>query len=116
MKDNWNRRWIPTTLTLAVVIVLAGCGKSNPTSASTPNNGPAGVEISKVEKAFTSADASFRFPLDEALRIVKAGGYADALPQLQKLAANPRLTSDQKQSLQDLVQKLQTMPPQGGDR
>jgi hypothetical protein len=112
MKDNRNHRLIPMALILAAGLGLAGCSKSNTVPAPAQNTGPAGAEISKVEKVFALADASLRFPVDETLGIVKAGGYADALPQLRKLAGNAKLTAEQKQALQELVRKLETMPVQ----
>jgi hypothetical protein len=117
MKAIWNRRWVLPTLMLAAGVILGGCGKSSsgPTQTA-PTSTQGAVDLTAVRKAFESADASFRFPLDEALRIVEAGGYGDALPPLQKLAANPKLTPEQKQSLQELVQKLQAMPARGGGR
>jgi hypothetical protein len=116
MKDNWNHRPILMALVLAAGFGLAGCSKTSSVPAAAQNTGPAAAEVAKVEKVFASADASFRFPVDEALRIVKAGGYADALPQLRKLAANTRLTPDQKQALQELVQKLETTPAEAVPR
>jgi hypothetical protein len=112
MKDNRKHRLILTALMLAAGLGLAGCSKSNPGPAPAQNTGPGGAEVSKVEKAFASADACLRLPVGETLRIVKAGGYADALPQLRKPAGNARITPEQKQALQELVQKLETTPAQ----
>jgi hypothetical protein len=117
MKDNRKHGLILTALILAAGLGLAGCSKSNPTGpAPTQNTGPGGAEVAKVEKAFASADASLRFPVDDTLRIVKAGAYADALPSLRKLAGNARLTPEQKQALQELIQKLETTPGQVAPR
>ena len=116
MKDKRKHGLKFTALILAAGLGLAGCGKSNPGPAPAQTVGPGGAEAAKVEKAFASADPSLRFPVDDALRIVKAGAYADALPALRKLAGNARLTPEQKQALQELIQKLETKPAQAAPR
>jgi hypothetical protein len=41
--------------------------------------------------------------------MIKQGAYADALPELQKMATATNLTAEQKQALQDLIAKVQTL-------
>ena len=42
------------------------------------------------------------------MNLIKAGAYAEALPQLQKLASNPAIDSGQKQALETLITRLKT--------
>jgi hypothetical protein len=99
---------------LALVLgLVSGCGKSGASSASVSGNvqTASAVDASKVRRAFESADPSLKFPLEDELKIVSAGRYADALPGLRRLADNPKLSADQKQSLQELIQNLQSAAP-----
>lgn len=96
---------------LCSVVLLAGCGKSDKMPAVDPNAGLP-PEAVAVRQAFESAPPSFKNPVDETLRLVRAGqtnpmALSEALPQLQKLAANPNITAEQKQALETLIQKIQ---------
>ena len=97
----------------ALVLVLApcGCSKSNPDSAGaqSPAAGPLASEMKQVQTAFDSAEQRRKFAVEDTLRIVSAGGYADALPQLQRLAVAPNLTPEQKQALQQLITKVEAL-------
>ena len=64
-----------------------------------------------VRKAFESASPSYRNPIEEALALVRAGqinpsALAEALPQLERIAANPTISAIQKHALNELIQKI----------
>ena len=110
--DSWWRRLV-AAVCLAVVGLLAGCGGGG--SSSSPDELTAGLppEAVAVYEAFKDASTSYRFPVEDALRIMKGGdqnprAYADALPLLQRLAANPTLTPEQKQALDALIVRLKS--------
>ena len=95
---------------LAFAIVVAGCGESASGKKPTESRlGPDGVDISAVQRAFQTSDASLRFALDDQLRLVGAAAYSDALPGLQKLAENSKTTPEQRKALQDLMQNLRAL-------
>ena len=95
----------------AVLLALSGCGKSgSPITVSESKLGPDGVDISAVKKSFQGADQGLRFALDDTFRIIQAGAYGDAIPALQKLSENPKITPEQKEALSSLIQKLKTLP------
>lgn len=95
-------------------LLLAGCGsKATVTTKADPTDLP---EVLAVQKAFESASPSFRNPVNQTLELVKAGkinpdAYVEALPQLQKLAANTYLNADQKKTLDALIERLKTELP-----
>ena len=103
--------WMRGVLAVAALtFALAGCGKPPATTQADSGLPPEAVA---VRKAFASANASSRGPVEEVLRIVKSGAtnpaaYAEALPQLQKFAAGANLTAEQEQTLEALIQKLKT--------
>lgn len=99
-------------ITNSLVILLligVGCGKSGKQNTQADEGLPA--EAVAVRKAFESSSPSYKNPVKEALNLVKAGAvnpstYAEVLPQLQTLAANPTISAEQKQALEALVEKL----------
>ena len=93
-----------------VILGMAGCGKSAVTSDADKGLLPEAVA---VRKAFQSANPSSQGPVEEAIRLVKAGAsnhsaYAEAVPLLQRLAANPKYSDEQKQALEALMEKLKS--------
>lgn len=97
-------------LVIGVTTLLAGCGKSGGDHAAQADAGLP-EEAVAVRTAFAGSGPSYENPLSEMLKLVKAGkdnpaAYAEVIPQLQRLASNPTLTAQQKQSLEALVAKL----------
>jgi hypothetical protein len=95
-------------LAVCVSALLLGCGKSSSTPDADAGLPP---EAIAVRKAFAGSGPSYRNPIEEALALVRAGrvnpsGYAEALPQLERIAANTTITSEQKQALDTLIQKI----------
>ena len=45
----------------------------------------------------------------EAIAAVQTRAYADAIEQFQKLARNPKLTVQQRQAVQDVISRLQSL-------
>ena len=84
-----------TMCLLVAVLGVVGCGKKNT------------VDTSRVEKSFQSADPGARSGVDQAVASVKAGNYSEALGELQQVAAKAKLTSEQQQAIQDLVDQVQ---------
>ena len=81
-----------------------------PISGNNPDEGLP-PEAVAVRKAFESSDPSYKNPVSEMLKLVKAGGanviaYSEALPQAEVLAANPTMNAEQKQALEAMVQKM----------
>ena len=81
--------------TLLAAGVIIGCGKSN------------NVNTGKLESSFSSADTASKSKVDAAVDAVKAGNYSDALSKLQALAAQAKLTAEQKQAVQDVIAQVQ---------
>ena len=109
MDDQTRRRGRRAAAWLLWVLLAAsaplGCSKSDERVAVSggENESP---EVAKVRKAFENADASLRLPVEDALKVVQSGASADALSALTRLAGNPKLSAEQKQALEELVQKL----------
>ena len=86
--------WMVAVVCLAG-LMLAGCGKKH------------GVNTAKLEKSFAAADASTKPVADSAVSAIKAGNYAGATADLQKLAAQANLTPEQKQAVADTLAQVQ---------
>jgi hypothetical protein len=97
-------------LVIGMTTMLAGCGNSGGDQAAQADAGLP-VEAVAVRQAFTGSGPSYENPLSEMLKLVKAGkdnpaAYTEVIPQLQRLASNPTITAEKKQSLEALVEKL----------
>ena len=96
---------------LLCVGLLCGCGKQE---AAPDVDAGLLPEAVAVRKAFADSPPSYRYPVEEALKLVRAGAvnplaYSESMPQLQRLASNTTITPEQKQALETLIQKLQSM-------
>lgn len=106
---NW-KSWV--WMMAVSLAVFCGCGGSGEVNAVNPDEGLP-TEAIAVRKAFESASISKKGPVTEMLGLVRTGStnrmaYADVLPQLEKLSTNPTLTSEQKQAVDALVQKIKS--------
>lgn len=79
---------------MAVSLALAGCGKK-------------GVNTSKLESSFKSAEPATQSDADKAVSAIKAGNYSEALTDLQRLAGKAKLTPEQQQAIKDVMAQVQ---------
>jgi len=84
-----------TVAALLVASVIIGCGKSN------------NVNTGKLESSFNAAEPASKSKVDTAVAAIKAGNYSDALAKLQAVAAQAKLTPEQKQAVQDVIAQVQ---------
>src|SRR5262249_23164823 len=80
---------------LSALLILSGCNKKS------------GVDTSKMERSFATADSPTKSEADKAVSAVKAQDYQGALMSLQKLAGQAKLTPDQQQAIQDVIAQVQ---------
>jgi len=113
-KAGHSRSWFILFAFSGVLLaagLLAGCGKKD---AAPDADAGLLAEAVAVRKAFDGSPPSYRYPVEEALKLVRAGAvnplaYSESMPQLQRLASNTTITPEQKQALETLIQKLQSM-------
>jgi hypothetical protein len=86
--------WILPSLILTILIG-AGCSKSG------------SVNPAPIEKSFASSDASLKAVADKAVAAIQSADYSGALVELQKLAANAKLTEEQKKAISDVMAQVQ---------
>ena len=94
-----------------MILCLMGCGQSG--DANNAQDQGLLPEAVAVRKAFRSANPSSQGPVAETIRLVKAGAanpsaYNEAMPLIQKLAANPNISAEQKLALEALGEKLKS--------
>lgn len=80
---------------LVLAVALSACGSKS------------SVDTSKLEKSFQSAEPAQRSNADKAVSAIKAGNYAEAMTDLQKLAAQAKLTPEQQQAIKDVMAQVQ---------
>ena len=83
---------------------LPGCGKSS--SAS--------VDASPIENSFSSADDTIKAAATKAVDAVKSADYNSATAELLKLAADPKLTDQQKNAVAKVLDQLKTAAADAG--
>src|SRR5713226_9383591 len=86
--------WILTAVA-AAVLLLSGCASKN------------SVDTAPLEKSFASAEPANKTVADKAVSAIKAGAYPGATAELQKLAAQAKLTPEQQQAVKDTLAALQ---------
>ena len=80
---------------MAAGFALSGCGSKG------------GVDTTALENNFKAAEATAQTAANQAVSAIKSGDYAGALSQLKTLAGNAKLTSEQKQAIQDVMASVQ---------
>lgn len=80
----------------ALALTLTGCKQS-------------GVDTSKLESSFKSADVRAQTTVEEAVAAIKAGDYAAGLAKLTSVAEKAKLTPEQEQTLKDVIAQLQQL-------
>ena len=96
--------WILSTLA-ACSLIAAGCGKSG-----------GSVDAAPIEKSFASAEAPLKAAADKAVAAIKGADYSAAVSELQKLAANVKLTDDQKKAINDVLAQVQKAVAEMGNK
>ena len=84
------------TLLCMLSLMLQGCGKTS--SAS--------VDPSTIEKSFASAEDSVKAAATKAVNAMKSADYNAAMAELLKLAADPKLTDQQKRAIAETLDQL----------
>jgi len=87
--------WILASIT-ASILVVAGCSKSG-----------GSVDAAPVEKSFATAEAPVKSTADKAVAAIKGADYTTAVAELQKLAADAKLTPEQKKAVSDVLAQVQ---------
>lgn len=81
---------------MALAFVVAGCNKQG-----------SSVDTAPIEKSFSSADATTKGSADSVISEIKSANYSGAVADLQKLAANAKLTPEQQQAVKDVLAQVQ---------
>jgi hypothetical protein len=79
----------------ALGFAVVGCNKQS------------SVDTAPIEKSFASADAPTKTSADSVVTEIKSANYSGALADLQKLAANAKLTPEQQQAVKDVLTQVQ---------
>ena len=85
---------LPLTLALAIILA-AGCSKK------------IAVDTSKLDYSFQTADPVVQSNVTAAVEAIDKAEYPAALEKLKTVAANPKLTPDQKAAVDGVVQQLE---------
>jgi outer membrane protein assembly factor BamD (BamD/ComL family) len=95
-KGDFMKRfvWVMAAVVVAGAVFM-GCGKKEK------------VDTSKLEKSFEASEPAQRSAADRAVAAIKAGNYSQAMTELQKLAAQAKLTPEQQQAVKDVMARVQ---------
>lgn len=95
---------IAVVLLIAALFTMAGCG------------GKSKADTTKLESAFSSAEATVKSEINKAVQAIKSEDLAGALTQLQKTYARAKLTEEQKQAIKEMVETLQKLIAEGATK
>lgn len=104
-----------SALLVVCLVAVAGCKKSDQGVA--PNTQYNGVKVDwpKLETEFASGDQELRAAASLAVRHIRYSQFPEAVGDLERLAANPKLSEAQKKLVADLAeqtkQALAKAPP-----
>ena len=79
----------------ASALLMSGCASKS------------SVDTAPLDKSFASAEPASKTVADKAVSAIKAGDYPGATAELQKLAAQAKLTPEQQQAVKDTLAALQ---------
>ena len=86
--------WTVTILAVAT-LALIGCSKKS------------SVDTTPLETSFASAEPASKATADKAVSAIKSGDYSSGMVELQKLAAQAKLTPEQQKAVKDVLGQVQ---------
>jgi hypothetical protein len=95
------------TLIAAAALSLTGCSKSSDGATGDVSAAPAGIDTSKIQAAFASADEATKKAIEPVITAVKNADYAGAVSQLKALGEKFKLTDEQQAEVNALIEKAQ---------
>src|SRR5204862_5979708 len=119
--QKWPQRYmrLPFVLLWLVTVILYGpaCNRSDGGSGSVNTNNwhlaSDPVDMTGLFQTFASADPTLRLYVEETAALVRAHANSDAIEELQKLMKNPKLTTDQRRVVEEMIAKIQQAPVAG---
>ena len=106
-----NPLWVLAIL-VAALAAAPGCGKNQTTTSVTAQNGTK-VDMPKLQQAFVSASPELRDAVTKVAFSFRYGQNEEAVAQLEKIAADPALTDDQKKVVNDVIGQLKQVIAKG---
>ncbi len=85
--------WISIAL-LSLAVAVTGCGNKSE------------VKTADLEKSFQSAEPNAQNRVNKAVAAIQSADYSTALADLQKVAAQAKLTPEQEQVLKDVIEQV----------
>jgi hypothetical protein len=89
--------WFVGSVVLGLALGLVGCGQKQ------------AVETSALESSFKSAEPAAQTTVGKAVEAIKKADYPAALAELQKLAADAKLTPEQQTAVKDIIEQLKKL-------
>ena len=91
---------------MAGTLVLAGCGKPKAAGPQPMIINGVNVDLPKMQAAFPSDKPEVMDCINKTRMCIRYGKYAEALPELDKLAASPGITDAQKAVVNDVMAQM----------
>jgi hypothetical protein len=97
--------FLPSILA-AATLALAGCKKAAPAAPPAPTAGGVTIDLPKLRAAFPTPNPEVRTCFSEASFGIRYEDYNKTLVALEKLAATPNLTEEQKKVVGEVVEQV----------
>ena len=89
-----------------LIFALPGCGKSGSTS----------VDAAQIEKSFATAEDAVKATATKAVNAMRSAEHNVAVAELLKLAADPKLTDQQKRIVAEALDQLKNAAVDAGNQ
>jgi len=99
-------------LSLLLALTLTACSKGPSAPAPVDINGVK-VDLPKMQAAFANSSQELIVASGPPLMSIRYGKYAEAIPDLEKLAANPGLNEDQKKAVTAVLEQMKQVVAKG---
>ena len=98
----------------ALLFVVGGCGKKQPTAPPAYEIKGVKVDVPKLQQAFAGSPPEIQADVNQTTLNLRYGMYEKSLMALDRLANNPAVNDTQKKVVNDLIEQMKQLIAKGG--
>ena len=97
-----------------LLLVVAGCGKKQPTTPPAYEVNGVKVDVPRLQEAFSGSPPEIQADVNQTTLNLRYGMYEKSLMALDRLANNPAVNDTQKKVVNDLIEQMKQLIAKGG--